>query len=472
VAVPESWREALRLLVADCKDDDVDEVLLSILNPLQGEDAEKTRRPRAVSAALCLADEPNVSEESAQQVLTAFASAVRSRDGGGGRRTTLDSAAIEVGRSMWSQGLKENLMEEYCHRSPQTRMNPGGLWGMVEVAGWARSGLKPTTGCGALVERLQSGDRVEVLSAALVAMVAAFEAVAVNVPGLTERLLMLLEQERPESSAAAWALVWMTGWRTERNSIWLPSEAELEVVVRALSRAPDDEALLKRCLIGILGKVSNKKSLGAIISKLDDPDDAVRSAVVQALGQLGDKEAVPPLLAKLEDPDDAIRSAVVQALGQLGDKEVVPPLLAKLEDPDDDVRSAVVRALGQLGDKEAVPPLLAKLEHPDAGVRRAVVEALGELGDKEAVPTLVGKLDDPNADVRRAVVEELVRMRNNETERILLSRDLDGAVPWMDPKEPITEKRLEDAAARLGITRQEVRSLYASLAADFHLRFA
>jgi len=60
--VSESWREALRLLVADCKDDDVDEVLLSILNPLQGEDEAKTGRPRAVLAALCLADEPNVSE--------------------------------------------------------------------------------------------------------------------------------------------------------------------------------------------------------------------------------------------------------------------------------------------------------------------------------------------------------------------------------------------------------------------------
>ena len=39
VEVPESWREALRLLVADCKDDDVDEVLLAILNPMDGEDA-------------------------------------------------------------------------------------------------------------------------------------------------------------------------------------------------------------------------------------------------------------------------------------------------------------------------------------------------------------------------------------------------------------------------------------------------
>ncbi len=39
--VRESWREALRLLVADCKDDDVDEVLLAILIPAAGEDNKK-----------------------------------------------------------------------------------------------------------------------------------------------------------------------------------------------------------------------------------------------------------------------------------------------------------------------------------------------------------------------------------------------------------------------------------------------
>jgi len=54
--VSEAWREALRLLVAECKDDDVDDVMLAILNPAPGEDGIKTFRPRAVLAALCLAD--------------------------------------------------------------------------------------------------------------------------------------------------------------------------------------------------------------------------------------------------------------------------------------------------------------------------------------------------------------------------------------------------------------------------------
>lgn len=90
--VPESWREALRLLAADCKDDDVDYVLLAILNPMAGEDKAKTARPRVVLATLCLADEPNVSEEIAQKVLTTFAATVGKDDGCGHVTTSVDRA--------------------------------------------------------------------------------------------------------------------------------------------------------------------------------------------------------------------------------------------------------------------------------------------------------------------------------------------------------------------------------------------
>lgn len=55
--VTENWREALRLCVAMCNDDDVDATLEAILEPQQSNEA----RPRAILAALCLADEPNVS---------------------------------------------------------------------------------------------------------------------------------------------------------------------------------------------------------------------------------------------------------------------------------------------------------------------------------------------------------------------------------------------------------------------------
>ncbi|MEO5331996.1 MAG: NACHT domain-containing protein [Magnetococcus sp. YQC-5] len=115
--VSDAWHEALRLLVADCKDDDVDDVLRAILEPMPNENAEKSIRPRAVLAALCLADEPNVSEEVAHCVLTRLATTVGKNDGFNLKINTLvDEAAAEVGRSSWSGRLRQSLIlvEQPC----------------------------------------------------------------------------------------------------------------------------------------------------------------------------------------------------------------------------------------------------------------------------------------------------------------------------------------------------------------------
>jgi len=60
-------------------------------------------------------------------------------------------------------------------------------------------------------------------------------------------------------------------------------------VISALSRAPSNEADVKRYLIGILGRTPGRKSLSAVISKLADPDAGIRVAAAEALGRLGDK---------------------------------------------------------------------------------------------------------------------------------------------------------------------------------------
>ena len=59
----ENWREALRLCVASCNDDDVDAVLDVILTPETDEIGLRSGADRALLAGLCLADEPNVNDE-------------------------------------------------------------------------------------------------------------------------------------------------------------------------------------------------------------------------------------------------------------------------------------------------------------------------------------------------------------------------------------------------------------------------
>jgi len=502
--IPEQWREALRLVVAACNDDDVDDALLAILHPMSDENTTETSRPRVALAALCLADEPNVSEEIAKEVLTTFASLVGENDGTGNVRTSLDRSALEVGNSIWSQSLKESLIQEFCHRSPETRSKAGGLWGMAEVTCWRRSGIDSKTFFTGLVQRLKSDDRIDAISAALTIMVAALTGITEVVENLTESLLDLLERPDPHiNHAAVWALWWLSEFRHPEKSFWQATSSDVKRIGQALDASDAAEHNTRRWLTFTLENSSDTEALPFLLRRLDDPDARFRQDVIKALENLGDKQAVPPLLDKLDDPNADVRQAVIEAMGKLGDKQAVPPLLAKLDDPDADVRRAIVETLGELNDKQAVPSLLAKLDDPDVNVRRAVIDVLVKLGDKQAIEALIPRLEDSDDDVsiaaanalaalgdasgpsalagfldhsddewkRYAAIEQLVRIRDKPDEKKLLSEDLDGLSPWIDPHAPITETRIAKAAQALEITPQEVRRLYESIAADYHLKF-
>ena len=77
----QNWQEPLRLCLAACNDADADAALLAVLRPTAGEDIDGTRRPRAVQAARCLADEPNVTEKAAGDVLQAFVHSIEAEMG-------------------------------------------------------------------------------------------------------------------------------------------------------------------------------------------------------------------------------------------------------------------------------------------------------------------------------------------------------------------------------------------------------
>ena len=444
VDVPESWREALRLLVADCKDDDVDDVLLAILNPMDGEDATKTGRPRAVLAALCLADEPNVSEENAQEVLSSFAAKVGKHDGTGRVETPVDRATMEVSAGIWRSRLRQSLVDEFFARSCEERERPGALLGMIEVVKDGSDQTAVLAWCGKRVISMQSRDSKEAAIAALGLVVAAFRRLATPVAEVIPGLLALLDREQPLAHAAAWALMWFGGGRDQRDprgeSLWKPTDGDLCILARALSSAPEGEGPFKRCLIYLLGRRGSVAGNTAITRKLDDADASVRSAAAAGLRQLGDKQAVAPLLAKLDDQDANVRMAVIGALRQLGDKQAVAPLLAKLDDPNGDI-----------------------------GV--ATAAALHVLGEPRGMAAMTRFLSSEKAQVRQTAVRSYARYRDTTDQRFL-SRDLDATGPWLDPQEAVTEPQVANASREFEMTPDQVRSRYETMAVDLCLKLS
>ena len=84
----------------------------------------------------------------------------------------------------------------------------------------------------------------------------------------------------------------------------------------------------------------------------------------------------------------------------------------------------------------------------------------------------MGKLSANNRYARVEALEALSLMCKDKTDRKLLSRNLDGFQPVLDPKKEIDEKRVRQAAKRLKIPADEVRRRYEALAQQFPLKLA
>ncbi len=375
--VTESWRETLRLCVACCNDDVVDEVLLAILNPLAGEEVGATSRPRAALAALCLADEPNVAEQVAHKVLRTFVSEVREDDGGGRVRTSVDGAAVELAASRWSQALRSELVERFSKLDPATRLAPGGLCGMVAAASVPDNKPALHAWFAGQVPLITGGVEPVAIESALAIMHLAYAGKARAVPELPDALIGRLRGSAPTAVAAAWALGWLVGGHREER-VWQPSLEQLDRIV-------------------------------AFIEEPNVPSEAARF-LTWALGQEGNVGAVKVLRAMLDRKESIFRINVIQALRQIGNAEGL----------------------------EALKPLLS----------------------------------DPESAVRREAVGALLVTCHDDTDRKLMTWDLDAVQPFLDPQEVIQEKRVRVVAKKLRVQVAEVRRRYEALAEKFALRLA
>ncbi len=505
--VVESWREALRLCVAMCNDADVDDLLLATLTPLEGE-PPATDRARAILAALCLADEPNASEQAAEQVFRAMAAQAGGNDGLGQGRTGMDAAVREVAGTRWAGALRACLVEEFCRLKGRNRESPGRLGGMVGAVGAPRSAQPLTDWLAEQAGWVQGGEESKAIESALaVAWLFAHGRTQrlseVRPPtGLAPALLAKLSSSAPLAHAAAWALASLNIGILS-PPILQPTAGEIDRLVAVVSDEHSDSSVVVR-LARILGQKKVTAAIVPLIARLEDTDAGVRLAAAEALDQIGSETAVAPLIARLEDADAGVRRVAARALGRIGseaaavpliarlwdveaevwriaamlgriDSEVAMPLLSLLEDTDAQVQSAVAvmggigsgaaatpliarledaeararlaaaRAPGRIG-SEAAAPLIVRLEDADAGVRRAAAEALGRIGSETAVAPLIARLEDADGGVRLAAAEALGRIGSEAAVAPLIAR-LEDANGWMQSVAAFALSRIGSEAA-------------------------
>jgi energy-coupling factor transporter ATP-binding protein EcfA2 len=284
--VTENWREALRLCIAACNDDEVDDALEAILTPMPEEDAQEMVRPRAIMAGLCLADEPNVTEQVAEKILRAFANCVKGGDGTGMVVTALDAAAMELGRSEWVSDLQGALVEEFIGRFQEDDVSPGGLCGMVGAAMAPASEGERAESIKELVCGVALSDEAKAIESALTIMELAYEGKAVLVPNMVDSLLSVLHGVPPVIVSSLWALFWLCGGHyPEPRGVWKPEAKDVDILLPVLPNVRAGSWEFKMC-VGILGRSEDRRCIEPVKNRLEEADQSTRKYAVQALARL------------------------------------------------------------------------------------------------------------------------------------------------------------------------------------------
>lgn len=220
-----------------------------------------------------------------------------------------------------------------------------------------------------------------------------------------------------------------------------------------------------------LGRLANETATEPLIALLEDSSAVVRSAAAWALGDLKCSRALMQLVVRLQDSEPNVRSAAAKALGLLRDDRALDPLIVRLADSDAYVRESVAQALEVLNSERSIDPLLPLLEDANAWVRSSAAMALGRTNNSRAIEALFARLSYGSSDARRMAVAGLSRGIDQES-RILLSRDLDGTDPFIDPRRAISVWDVETAARKLDLSSETVQMRYEALAPRFNLHLS
>lgn len=429
--VTENWREALRLCITICDHRDVDNLFRAILQPLENENPQITARPRAVLAALCLADDPNgVTKEMASEVLSALIKNINIDDGRSYEatsedsvatiRTSLDVAVKELARSRWAWDASRFLIDEFRSRDAMTRWRVGCLAGVVaspilkdqsEAISWLKN----------QESLISSEEEYEAIRVALAIRTTITRRQLYPTVEIIDALLNMLTKSGPAAHAAASALNKFHDSDENNEYAWSPSSSQVVFCADLLRDSSYDLGAVS-FLIRLLGREGDNLAVEPLISRLNDENPTLRRIAIEALGKIGDVRVVESLLIRLNDEAPAVREATALALGTLKDERAIEPLIERLSDESVPVQSAAISALGFFKGRKVETTIISRLDSPDFRIRNAAIKALSIIDLNRFIDYVIAGLEDESKSVRLTAVQQLVSANGERIEESLISR--------------------------------------------------
>ncbi len=132
--------------------------------------------------------------------------------------------------------------------------------------------------------------------------------------------------------------------------------------------------------VRLLGRLRDRRSLGALIHALKMGNEDLRANAVWALTQINDPQALEELLQEAHRNNPAVQAYLAYTLSTIQDPRVVPTLVKLSQHTSREVSFQAIWALGETGDRAAILPLRKLLACRDALLRSAAESALRRLG--------------------------------------------------------------------------------------------
>ncbi len=323
--VTENWREAIRLCIACCNNNLVDEALLAVLQPVNGEDDKQTFKPRAILALFCLADEPNVSENIGLEIISCFVQALGEERG---FSPNASQAGKELAVSCWKEPILTKLIDSYVSTGPSFRQSIGNMFSWIKGAELHDSKLNIASWKEQQIYNLQQSEEIAIRTA-LSIMHLTFKGKLQVYEGVIEPMLQLLGRSDSMSSAGAWALWWFSGgYAAERLGRWEPQPNEVTCLVEYLGRPDADvEALIYIALI--FKNHAEPQVIEPCIALLKNEYRWCRKAAVEALGITKIRRATDAVILTFDDDENEVRCAALGILALHHEDEINCRLLSR-----------------------------------------------------------------------------------------------------------------------------------------------
>ncbi len=325
-----NWREALRLCVAACNDDDVDSVLSAILTPLPGE-AESTRT-RVGLAAHCLADEPNVSDPIAKEILQLFVACIEEPDGDNMSFTMYERVAQELSGTRWHNALHDSLAQELFSRKWSKRRSVGGVLSFVIASTAPSDDVEFAQWLAMQAGVLKGSNAIAATCAALGLMHLAFLNKKCGVPEIVSGLMSCLDGPVQLSHAAIWSLWWLN-----KHEQWQPSKDDLLRFI-AFAAEPECEPVAAYFAVRLLEKAKSSDAIDVFFKHITSPEEQTRNAASDALGAIGGTRSAAKLGLLVDRSEDReVRLAALRALIEVDENRAVATFRGIADDNDSDI---------------------------------------------------------------------------------------------------------------------------------------